>query len=71
MGEKVEGSWGINADYTARCGAEAGESLLGLVTESVKRCVNTRGGSLCVHDFFIFYFSSLLDVFKLIIPANM
>lgn len=60
MGEKVGDGWGINADYTARCGAEAGESLLGLVTESVKRCVNTQS-----------FFVSLLDVFKLIIPANM
>lgn len=60
MGEKVGDGWGINADYTARCGAEAGESLLGLVTESVKRCVNTQ-------SFFVW----LLDVFKLIIPANM
>lgn len=68
MGEKVGDGWGINAYYTARCGAEAGESLLGLVTESVKRCANTQSGSLCVH---LFFFVLLLFVFKLIIPANM
>lgn len=39
-GEKVGDGWGINADYTAHCETEAGDSLLGLGTDSVKYCVN-------------------------------
>lgn len=62
MGEKVGDGWGINADYTARCETEAGDSLLGLVTESVKYCVNSRGICFCVYtvvlyvNIFIRYF---------------
>lgn len=55
MGEKVADGWGINADYTACRGAEAGESLLGSVTESVKRCANTQSSSLCVIFYFFLY----------------
>lgn len=54
MGEKVGDGWGINADYSAPCETEAGESLLGLVTESVKYCVNTQGILyFCVSQLFL------------------
>lgn len=50
MGEKVGDGWGINADYITHCETEAGDSLLGLVTKSVKYCVNTQDIlCFCVH----------------------
>ena len=37
-GGEVGDGRGINADYTAHCETKAGDSLLGLVMESVKYC---------------------------------
>lgn len=55
---------GINADYTAHCEIEPGDSLLGFVTESVKIL-----SEYSRHFMLLCMSISSLDIFKYVIPA--
>lgn len=67
-GEKVGGGWGNK--YWLHCETEAGDSQLGLVTDSVKYSVNTQG----IWCFWVHIFLKkkcyLLDIFNLILTLN-